>query len=178
MSSSKKLIESESSASGMQPYKFNYSDFNDIDHRLKLYFYQNKFKEANEHFKWLARGRIYNEQTQTQRDGLLVISTSQCYLMEAFAAPQDDVAKWLRQVISVPVNRLTRIQLLPWKLGVSCTFRDWGNFVLLLQDVLRTENLLLYLKGERHKLISDSFWNLTCDSLFMQATHLRQNVRS
>lgn len=149
MSSSKKLIDSEAhSASAMQPYKFNYSDFNDIDHRLKLYFYQNKFKEAGEHFKWLLKGRIYNEQTQMQREGLLVISTYQCYLMEAYAAPQDDVAKWLRQVVSVPVNRLTRIQLLPWKLGVYCTLRDWGNFVLLLQDMQRTDNLLLYLKGE------------------------------
>ncbi|KAL7740637.1 hypothetical protein ACLKA6_000014 [Drosophila palustris] len=145
MSSSKKLIESEASASGIQPYKFNYSDFNDIDHRLKLYFYQTKFKEVGEHFKWLAKGRIYNEQTQTLRDGLLVVSTCKCYLMEAYAPPQDDVSKWLRQVISVTVNRLTRIQCLPWKLGLSFALRDWGNFVLLLQDMLRTDSLLLYL---------------------------------
>ncbi|XP_034474830.1 serine/threonine-protein kinase 11-interacting protein isoform X2 [Drosophila innubila] len=145
MSSSKKLIESEASSSGVQPYKFNYSDFNDIDHRLKLYFYQSKFKEVGEHFKWLAKGRIYNEQTQTLRDGLLVISTCKCYLMEAYAPPQDDVSKWLRQVISVTVNRLTRTQCLPWKLGLSFSLREWGNFVLLLQDMLRTDSLLLYL---------------------------------
>lgn len=152
MSSSKKLIDSEAQiASAMQPYKFNYNDFNDIDHRLKLYFYQNKFKEADEHFKWLLRGRIYNEQTQMQHDGLLVISTCHCFLMEAYAAPQDDVAKWLRQVVCLPVNRLTRIKLLPWKLGICCTLRDWGNFVLLLQDMQRTDNLLLYLKGKERK---------------------------
>ncbi|XP_030240155.1 uncharacterized protein LOC115562564 isoform X3 [Drosophila navojoa] len=145
MSSSKKLVETEATASLMQPYKFNYSDYNDIDHRLKLYFYQSKFKEAGEHFKWLAKGRIYNEQTQTMRDGLLVISTSKCYLMEAYAPAQDDVAKWLRQVISLPVNRLTRIRVLPWKLGLSFTLRDWGNFLLILQDSVRTDNLLMYL---------------------------------
>ncbi|CAD6996823.1 unnamed protein product [Ceratitis capitata] len=46
-----------------QPYKYNYTDFNDVDHRLKLYFFQTKFDE-NEQFKWLARGRIFNEQTK------------------------------------------------------------------------------------------------------------------
>ncbi|ALC38352.1 CG9044 [Drosophila busckii] len=145
MSSSKKLIEAESQSAGMQPYKFNYSDFNDIDHRLKLYFYQSKFKEAGEHFKWLARGRVYNEQTQTLRDGLIVISNCKFYLMEAFAPTQDDVSKWLRQVVSVTVDRLSCIQLLPWKLGLSFTLRDWGGFMLLLQDMLRTQSLLLYL---------------------------------
>ncbi|EDW63525.2 serine/threonine-protein kinase 11-interacting protein isoform X3 [Drosophila virilis] len=145
MSSSKKLIETEASASAIQPYKFNYSDYNDIDHRLKLYFYQSKFKEVGEHFKWLAKGRIYNEQTQTMRDGLLVMSTCKCYLMEAYAPPQDDVAKWLRQVVSVTVNRLTRIQLLPWKLGLSFSLRHWGGFALILQDMLRTNSLLAYL---------------------------------
>ncbi|XP_051859201.1 serine/threonine-protein kinase 11-interacting protein isoform X2 [Drosophila albomicans] len=145
MSSSKKLIESESTASGVQPYKFNYSDFNDIDHRLKLYFYQTKFKDAGEHFKWLGKGRIFNEQTQTVRDGLLIISTSKCYLMEAYAPPHDDVSKWLRQVTSATINRLTRVQCLPWKLGLSFTLRNWGNFALLLQDMLRTDSLLLYL---------------------------------
>ncbi|XP_062121357.1 serine/threonine-protein kinase 11-interacting protein isoform X4 [Drosophila sulfurigaster albostrigata] len=145
MSSSKKLIESESTASGVQPYKFNYSDFNDIDHRLKLYFYQRKFKDAAEHFKWLAKGRIFNEQTQTVRDGLLIISTSKCYLMEAYAPPHDDVSKWLRQVTSATINRLTRVQCLPWKLGLSFTLNNWGNFALLLQDMLRTDSLLLYL---------------------------------
>ncbi|KAH8263490.1 hypothetical protein KR044_009551 [Drosophila immigrans] len=145
MSSSKKLIESEAAANGVQPYKFNYSDFNDIDHRLKLYFYQTKFKDPGEHFKWLAKGRIFNEQTQTLREGLLIISTGKCYLMEAYAPPHDDVSKWLRQVTSGTVNRLTRVQCLPWKLGLSFTLRDWGNFSLLLQDMLRTDSLLLYL---------------------------------
>ncbi|XP_034670094.1 serine/threonine-protein kinase 11-interacting protein isoform X1 [Drosophila subobscura] len=151
MSSSKKLIEAEASsaastASGVQPYKFNYSNFNDIDHRLKLYFYQTKFKEQDEHFKWLAKGRIYNEQTQTLSEGLIVMSTCKLYLMEAFAAPHDDVSKWLRQVVSVTVDRLVAIGVLPWKLGLSFSLRDWGGFVLLLQDMLRTDSLLLYMQ--------------------------------
>ncbi|XP_068150803.1 serine/threonine-protein kinase 11-interacting protein isoform X2 [Drosophila tropicalis] len=152
MSSSKKLIDAEANAGSSiltQPYKFNYNDFNDIDHRLKLYFYQHKFKMDGEHFKWLAKGLIYNEQKQTMQEGLVVISTCKCYLMEAFAPLHDDVSKWLRQVVSVTVDRLTDLQLLPWKLGLSFTLKDWGEFSLLLQDMLRTDSLLLYLQGDK-----------------------------
>ncbi|XP_023031714.1 serine/threonine-protein kinase 11-interacting protein isoform X2 [Drosophila willistoni] len=153
MSSSKKPIDAEANGSGSssltQPYKFNYNDFNDIDHRLKLYFYQHKFKMDGEHFKWLAKGLIYNGQTQTMREGLVVISTCRCYLMEAFAPLHDDVAKWLRQVVSVTVDRLTDLQVLPWKLGLAFTLKDWGEFSLLLQDMLRTDSLLLYLQGDK-----------------------------
>ncbi|XP_017041284.1 serine/threonine-protein kinase 11-interacting protein isoform X2 [Drosophila ficusphila] len=146
MSSSKKITESEATVLGTQPYKFNYSDFNDIDHRLKLYFYQRKFKEDGEHFTCLVKGRIYNEQTQGLSEGLVVVSNCKCYLMEAFAVPQDDVAKWLRQVVSVPVNRIVAIEQLPWKLGLSFDIRDWGGFKLLLHDPLRTDSLLLFLQ--------------------------------
>ncbi|XP_070070696.1 serine/threonine-protein kinase 11-interacting protein isoform X2 [Drosophila takahashii] len=124
MSSSKKLLESECSVLGTQPYKFNYSDFNDIDHRIKLHLYQEKFKE----------------------DGLVVMSNCKCYLMESFALPQDDVAKWLRQVARVSVDRLVAIQLLPWKLGLSFALRDCVGFMLMLHDTLRTDSLLHYLR--------------------------------
>ncbi|XP_039948966.1 uncharacterized protein LOC120767218 isoform X2 [Bactrocera tryoni] len=126
-----------------EPYKFNYTDFNDVDHRLKLYFYQTKFDE-NEQFKWLARGRIYNDNTKTLCAGIVVMSTCKCYLMEAFGPENEDVAKWLRLLVSVTADRLECIQLLPWKLGLAFTLRDWGNFQLLLQDILRTDSLLLY----------------------------------
>ncbi|XP_017099234.2 serine/threonine-protein kinase 11-interacting protein isoform X1 [Drosophila bipectinata] len=154
MSSSKKLIESQATASGAQPYKFNYSNFSDIDHRLKLYFYQNKFKLEGEHIKWLAKGRIYNEQTQGLGEGLLVMSTKKVYLMEAFAAPEDDVAKWLRQTVSVTVDRLAAVEVLPWKLGLSFTISGWGGFSLLMLDMLRTDSLLLYLQDNGLPVLS------------------------
>lgn len=161
MTSSKKFIESETSSniksgtalptnsksstsSTSQLYKFNYSDFNDIDHRLKLYFYQTKFEERDEHFKWIVKGRIYNENNKKLIDGLIVMSTYKLYLMEAFAAENDDVSKWLRPITSWTVDRLATIQLLPWKMGLSFYLTDWGGFLLLLQDILRTDSLMLF----------------------------------
>ncbi|KAH8281398.1 hypothetical protein KR054_000301 [Drosophila jambulina] len=146
MSSAKKLIDS---AEATQAYKFNYKNFNEIDHRLKLYFYQSKFKEQGEHFAWLAKGCIYNELTQAMGQGIVVVSTSKLYLMDAFAPPQDDVSKWLRQVVSVPLDRLMAIEVLPWKMGLSFALKDWGIFSLFLHDMQRTESLLLNLQ-QRH----------------------------
>ncbi|XP_023296483.2 uncharacterized protein LOC111679191 isoform X2 [Lucilia cuprina] len=167
MTSSKKLIDSETlsnvksgtalptnssnnsssntnkSTSGTQTYKFNYTDFNDIDHRLKLYFYQTKF-EKDEHFKWIVRGRIYNETNKKLSDGIVVMSTCKLYVMEAYAKENDDVAKWLKTTISCTVDRLDAIQLLPWKMGLSFYLNDWGGFLLLLQDILRTDSLMLF----------------------------------
>lgn len=162
MTSSKKLIDSEtltnvksgtalptnsntisSTGSGTRQYKFNYTDFNDIDHRLKLYFYQNKF-EKDEHFKWIVHGRVFNETNKKLTDGLVIMSTCKLYLMEAYNAENDDVTKWLRPIISCTVDRLESIQLLPWKMGLSFYLNDWGGFILLLQDILRTDSLMLF----------------------------------
>ncbi|XP_075149395.1 uncharacterized protein LOC142223398 isoform X2 [Haematobia irritans] len=125
-------------------YKFNYTDFNDIDHRLKLYFYQTKFEEQGEHFKWIVKGQIYNENTKQLCEGCVVVSTCKIYLMEIFGEEHDDVTKWLKPIITCTIDRLETIQLLPWKIGLSFHLRDWGGFLLLLQDILRTDSLLLF----------------------------------
>ncbi|XP_005181896.2 uncharacterized protein LOC101890827 isoform X1 [Musca domestica] len=125
-------------------FKFNYTDFNYIDHRLKLYFYQTKFEEKDEHFKWIVKGRIYNENTKQLSDGCVVMSNCKLYVMQSYAEENDDVAKWLRPIVSCTVDRLESIQLLPWKIGLHFLLRDWGGFLLLLQDILRTDSLMLF----------------------------------
>lgn len=153
MSSSKKLIDSESSTNKCTPYKFNYNDFNDIDHRLKLYFYQKKFEEAGESFKWLVKGYIYAASNNSLFQGLIVMSSCKLYVMEAFAEQNEDVTKWLKQILCVSFERLQSIRLLPWKMGISLLLRDCGEFVLLLQDILRTDSLMLYFASKlKHKI--------------------------
>ncbi|XP_055923743.1 serine/threonine-protein kinase 11-interacting protein isoform X2 [Eupeodes corollae] len=137
---------SESECLAMQPekYNFNYIDFSDVDHRLKFYFYQTKFEEQSEHFKWIVKGKIYNQNSRTITNGIVVMSTIKCYIMEEFGRENNNISKWLRPVVSVTVDRLESIQLLPWKVGLCFTLRDWGGFLLLLQDILRTDSLLFY----------------------------------
>ncbi|XP_061396733.1 dynein axonemal assembly factor 1 homolog [Musca vetustissima] len=134
----------KNTATNSRAFKFNYTDFNDIDHRLKLYFYQTKFEDKDEHFKWIVRGRIYNENSKQLNDGCVVMSTCKLYLMQIYGEENDDVAKWLRPIVTCTVDRLESIQLLPWKIGLAFRLRDWGGFLLLLQDILRTDSLMLF----------------------------------
>lgn len=140
------FIEPGSSPTPCEKYNFNYIDFSDVDHRIKFYFYQVKFKERSEHFKWLVKGKLFNENTQTIVDGIVVMSTIKCYVMEEFGPENDNISKWLRPIVSVTADRLESIQLLPWKVGLYFMLRDWGGFLLLLQDILRTDSLLFHLR--------------------------------
>uniref|UniRef100_A0A1A9UWT1 LIP1 domain-containing protein n=1 Tax=Glossina austeni TaxID=7395 RepID=A0A1A9UWT1_GLOAU len=176
MSSSKKMIDAEDSAAkgnsgdSCQPYKFNYVDFNDIDHRLKLYFYQTKFEEKNEHFKWTVKGRIYSQQSSNTCNGLVVMSTCKFYLMEAYASENDDVKKWLRPIMSCTVDRLQQVQLLPWKIGLAFQLKDWGSFLLLLHDISRTNSLLLH--------FANNSLPAQCDLIYQPAEKLVKNLSS
>lgn len=44
-------------------FKFSYEEFDNVDHRLKLFLYQNIFEDNNEHMKWLIKGRLFNDST-------------------------------------------------------------------------------------------------------------------
>ncbi|KAM7353334.1 uncharacterized protein ACRADG_005432 isoform 2-T3 [Cochliomyia hominivorax] len=190
MTSSKKLIDSETlsniksgtalpsksiasneNTSVCQPYKFNYTDFNDIDHRLKLYFYQTKF-EKDEHFKWIVKGRILNETNKKLMDGLVIMSTCKLYVMEAYASENDDVTKWIRLITSCTVDRLESIQLLPWKIGLSFYLIDWGGFILLLQDILRTDSLMLFFA----KTFTDNALPSLCELKYQPAALLTKRL--
>lgn len=37
--------------SKFEPFLFNYMDFSKVDHRIKLFLYQNSFEDVNEHLK-------------------------------------------------------------------------------------------------------------------------------
>lgn len=224
MSSSKKLIDSETfsnvkSGAVIQPtttaaatvakpkdstnssvathlYKFNYKDFNDIDHRLKLYFYQTKFEEKNEHFKWIVKGRIYIESTKQLIEGCVVVSTCKVYVMEAFAEQNDDVSKWLRPLTTCTVDRLEYIQVLPWKMGLSFYLRGWGGFLLLLQDIWRTGSLMLFCQSMYfvalllfylfiliyifclHFVIADNAVPTTCELLYQPSEILTKRLNA
>lgn len=137
-----RLVKSENSS--FESYNFNFIDFGDVDHRLKFYFYQAKFDEHCEHFKWIVKGKLYIENSQKLICGIIVMSTVKLYIMEEFGPENNNISKWLRTVVSVTVDRLESIGLLPWKVGLNFTLRDWGGFLLLFQDILRTDNLLFY----------------------------------
>lgn len=72
-------------------FKFSYTDFSNVDHRFKLFLYQNIFEDDSEHLKWLVKGKIFNEnncQTSQNPDpsviisGIFVMSTTKFYVLQ------------------------------------------------------------------------------------------------
>lgn len=85
---------SDAAAAKLPPceeYKYSYSQFDQVDHRIKLFLYESIFEDFNEHFKWLVRGKIVLENGQQNGgpkiiDGICVMSTTRFYVLQKTAA--------------------------------------------------------------------------------------------
>lgn len=68
-------------------YKFSYTNFDNVDHRLKLFLYQNLFEDDNEHLKWLVKGRMLMDSTTIANfNGIFVMSTTKFYVLQVTGA--------------------------------------------------------------------------------------------
>lgn len=68
-------------------YKFSYTNFDIVDHRLKLFLYQNLFEDDNEHLKWLVKGRMLMDSTTISNfNGIFVMSTTKFYVLQVTGA--------------------------------------------------------------------------------------------
>lgn len=68
-------------------YKFSYTNFDNVDHRLKLFLYQNLFEDDNEHLKWVVKGRMLMDSTTIGNfNGIFVMSTTKFYVLQVTGA--------------------------------------------------------------------------------------------
>lgn len=135
-----------------EKFKFSYKEFDNVDHRLKLFLYQNIFEDDNEHLKWLVKGRIFNDCSTSNADGTLqpaifVMSTTKWYVLNINGNESDDVTKWLKRETLGTIDRVETIRVLPWKIGITFSIKYFGNIHFFLQDIARTDSLLLFFAG-------------------------------
>ncbi|XP_053693593.1 serine/threonine-protein kinase 11-interacting protein [Sabethes cyaneus] len=131
-----------------EPMRYSYTDYANVDHRLKLYLYQHLFEDANEGLKWLVSCVIFDEnqldEWPTGFDGLFIMSTTKFYVMKITAAQNDDPSTWLRKHLSGTIDRVGIAQVLPWKIGIKFLISAIGGIHIILQDILRTDCLMLF----------------------------------
>lgn len=130
-------------------FKFSYTNFDSVDHRLKLYLYQNIFEDDNEHLKWLVKGKLFNDSSASEPDAelqpaIFVMSTTKWHILNIIGRESDNLSKWLKRQASGTIDRVETIRVLPWKIGVTFTIKFLGNIHFLLQDIMRTDSLLLF----------------------------------
>lgn len=157
MSRNGKSSASPKESSPCDEFRFSYTHFDNVDHRLKLFLYQNIFDDDNEHLKWLVKGRIFNDSASaTNADGadghlqpaLFIMSTTKWYILHIVADESDDIGKWLKRQLFGTIDRVEMVRVLPWKIGVSFSLKFVGNIHFLLQDIMRTDSLLLFFASE------------------------------
>ncbi|XP_055302983.1 serine/threonine-protein kinase 11-interacting protein isoform X2 [Sitodiplosis mosellana] len=130
-------------------FKFSYTEFDYVDHRLKVYLYQHIFEDDNEHLKWLVKGCLFSDTANSDPDAKLqpaifVMSTTKWYVLNIIGKENDDVTKWVKRDAFGTINRVEMIRVLPWKVGITFTIKYYGNIHFFLQDIMRTDSLLLF----------------------------------
>jgi hypothetical protein len=69
-----------------EPYRYSFTDFTAVDHRLKLFFFQSVFEDDGELMNWLVRGRLVDETqaiaSNTGFDGFLLVSSTKFYVFQ------------------------------------------------------------------------------------------------
>lgn len=147
-----------------EKFKFSYTEFDQADHRLKLYLYQHIFEDDNEHLKWLVKGCLFNDTANNDPDAKLqpaifLMSTTKWYVLNIIGKETDDVTKWVKREAFGTINRVERIRVLPWKVGITFTIKYFGNIHFFLQDIARTDSLLLFFASK---------FNIPSHSIFSQ----------
>lgn len=132
-----------------EKFKFSYTEFDSVDHRLKLHLYQNIFENDNEHLKWLVKGCLFSDAVNGDPEAelqpaIFVMSTTKWYVLNIIGKEMDDVTKWLKKDAYGTVYRVETIQVLPWKVGVTFKIKNHGSIHFFTQDIMRTDNLLLF----------------------------------
>ncbi|XP_055596740.1 uncharacterized protein LOC129746859 isoform X2 [Uranotaenia lowii] len=149
MSKAPKLNKTDSSLKiAFEPMRYSYTDYANVDHRLKLYLYQNLFEDANESLKWLVSCVVFDDNQVDEWpagfDGFFIMSTTKFYVMKKVAAENDDPSTWMKKYLAGTIDRVGIAQVLPWKIGMKFVISAVGGIHIILQDILRTDSLILF----------------------------------
>lgn len=79
---------------------------------------------------------------------LFIMSTTKWYVLYIVGKESDDIGSWLKREASGTVDRVEVIRVLPWKVGITFTIKTFGNIHFFLQDIARTDSLLLFFSGK------------------------------
>lgn len=148
------MLKEETSHLISSNIQYSYTDFNSIDHRIKLHIILNIFEHENEELILLLRAEILMQNTKETFPGCLVLSTFKVYVLKIVGIEGENPQRWLHKEISWTIDRLKRFSPIPFKQGILIELEqpnkinDEPNstitFLCVLQDLQRTLNFLVY----------------------------------
>ncbi|XP_025267843.1 serine/threonine-protein kinase 11-interacting protein isoform X2 [Camponotus floridanus] len=139
--------------------QYSYTNFNSIDHRIKLHIILNILEHENEEVVFLLKAQILMPSMQEIFSGCLVLSTSKVYILRIDGPEGEDPQRWLHKEISWTTDRLRSFVSLPFKQGILIELQQPGKIneelssiitvLCILQDFQRTSNFLFYITDLR-----------------------------
>jgi len=89
--------------------KWDYEDFANIDHRIRLYCEINLFHQQDEELLLVTKGNMIVKSLEKTLKGLLVLSNKNIYLLKATREESEEPDDWLCVSCSASLSRLHRI---------------------------------------------------------------------
>lgn len=140
--------ESEPASYASKPIFYNFDDFSIVDHRLKLFLFQNVLEENNEKLVWLVRSLVIEDDATcagVPTFALVVMSTKKMYVLKIVGEEGEDIGGWLKKSIICSIDRIEAIRMISSKVGFSFILKSKTNVHLLLRDHIVTDRLLQHI---------------------------------
>ncbi|XP_065212364.1 serine/threonine-protein kinase 11-interacting protein isoform X2 [Planococcus citri] len=134
-------------------YEYSYSDFTNIDHRIKYYIWDQLTPNSVEINAFLRVDKLSKCGTSIQPSpALLVLTEKKLYFVKIVKEEKDDPSNWLQKFDSHGTDKIKLIQPILWKQGFSIEVEDRSisalplKYICLLYDESRTDNFLSHIK--------------------------------
>ncbi|CAH1718589.1 unnamed protein product [Chironomus riparius] len=120
-----------------KPIQYNFDNLSIVDHRLKLFIFQNVLEDNDEKFMWLVKCIVIEDDTSSNfmpTAALVVMSTKKIYLLKIVGKETENVESWIRKSMTYSVDQIIMIRNIIFDNGLSFIMKANFNFHILLRD--------------------------------------------
>lgn len=136
LSKSKKKEAEPVSSHPSKPIQYNYEDLSVLDHRLKLFCFQNVLDDNDEKIMWLVKCIVVEENLNFNPTlALLLMTTRKIYILKICGDEHEDINTWIQKSpVSFSIDNVEMIQALPFDNGLSFNIKNSTKFHVILRD--------------------------------------------
>ncbi|XP_063608823.1 serine/threonine-protein kinase 11-interacting protein-like isoform X4 [Penaeus indicus] len=108
----------------VNPIRYSYEDFADVDHRLKLHCDVILFHEPGEQLMGLVKAVLLIQGGKREFQGILAVSNKKLYILEIVAQEDDSPQTWLELNSCHSLNEVTTVHSLYQRQGLALSVAD------------------------------------------------------
>lgn len=138
----------ESETVQSHPIQYNYDDLSVVDHRVKLFLFQNILEENDEKLMWIVKTLVIEDDptsTGVPFFSLVVMSTKKIYVLKTVGEEGEEIASWLKKSQMFTIDRIEKISEIASKAGFTFSLKSKSAVHLLLPDQNVTDRLRIHI---------------------------------